>query len=148
MKKLGTFILCAIMLFLLPISVVSAAPDNTTLSLTPTYDASFDNNKGALYANGTPITISGDGVQTEVSWEGGSVIVPNSVRVFGGGVAGTNYENSNITMLGGSVKNIYGGGFSVDETLPANVNEAYITVVNGTVTAGVYGGGLLWKFNW
>lgn len=146
MKKIGIFFLCLLLSIFLPVSVVSAAPESATTSAdTPTFDASFDNNKGALYANGTPITISTDGTNTRISWEGGSVIVPSSVRVFGGGVADTNYVSSNITMVGGSVRNIFGGGLSIDETKPANVNDTQITIVNGTVTAGVYGGGLLYS---
>ncbi len=145
MRRIGSYILCALLAVFLPASVVYAAPDQAVTAAIPAFDASFDNNKGAFYANGTPVTISADGTQTRVSWAGGSILVPNTVRVFGGGTAGSIHDSSDITMTGGTVSHIYGGGFSVDETQPANVNRASIKITSGTVGSGVYGGGLLYS---
>lgn len=43
----------------------------------PIYDATYNNNAGAFYANGTPITIDKDSSNnTVVYWDGGSQVVP------------------------------------------------------------------------
>ena len=41
----------------------------------PVYDETYNNNQGAIYANGTSIVVSESEGQTFVSWNGGSQIV-------------------------------------------------------------------------
>lgn len=85
----------------------------------PVYDATYNNNAGAFYANGTPITINTDSSNnTVVYWDGGSQVVPSTVTIFGGGTNGTSYKSSNITMENGTVSLIYGGGISLNENEP------------------------------
>ncbi len=111
---------------------------------TPVYDASFNNNAGALYANGTSVIINENANgETVVSWDGGSQIVPETVSVFGGGQEGTNYTSSSITMNSGIVTALYGGGVSLDENQIASVGISNIIVNGGTVLSSVNGGGLL-----
>lgn len=112
----------------------------------PIYDATFNNNSGALYANGTPITINEDSSgNTVVTWEGGSQTVPETVYIFGGGKEGTSYISSNITMEDGTVRHIYGGGVSLTEKNPAKVGTSNITVNGGNITSTLYGGGLIYS---
>lgn len=143
MKKIGSIFLSIFLAFLSPVLVAHAA-GGTVTSAHPYYDASFDNNKGAFYANGTAVIITADNGLTRISWTGGSIIVPSTIRVFGGGTAGSFYNESDITMLGGTVSHIYGGGFSTDPVQPAKVTKASIKITDGTVAASVYGGGLLY----
>ncbi len=139
MKK---FIMAIIMV--VPFSLVSLM--NTVCAAdTPVYDATYNNNQGAFYANGTSVVIDEDAAgNTVVSWDGGSQIVPSTVSIFGGGVENTSYTSSNITMNGGTVAALYGGGVSLEPAQIATVGTANITVNGGTVLASVNGGGLLY----
>ena len=59
----------------------------------PIYDETYNNNQGAIYANGIPIIVSEEDGKTLVSWDGGSLTVPISVTIFGGGET----EDSTVT---------------------------------------------------
>lgn len=112
----------------------------------PVYDEAYNNNSGAFYANGTEITIDENASgETVISWNGGSQVVPKTVSVFGGGSNGTNYDSSNITMNGGTVTYLSGGGISLDEEKISSVTNAKITVNNGNVLVGVIGGGFVYS---
>ena len=111
---------------------------------TPVYDGTFNGGKGALFANGTSITISEVSGDTVVSWDGGSQIVPPTVRIFGGGTNGTSFSSSQITMESGTVNVIYGGGFSTNSNQIATINEANVVFEGGTVSGSIYCGGLLY----
>ncbi len=112
---------------------------------TPIYDATFDDNAGALFANGTPVVIDEDSSgNTVVSWDGGSQIIPSTASVFGGGREGTSYTSSSIIMNGGILGALYGGGASLDGNQVANIGTSNIAVNGGTVLASVNGGGLLY----
>lgn len=133
-----------IMLMVLSLSLVGVL-SFVRAATTPEYDPTFNNNAGALYANGTSVTIDEDVAgNTVVSWNGESQVVPSTVSVFGGGREGTNYDSSNITMNGGTVLNIYGGGASLDGDQIATVGTSNIIVNDGTVLQTVNGGGLLY----
>lgn len=113
-------------------------------------EPSFDENTGYIlngtqkcfFANGTPISIEArdDGQSgATIFWEGGTkhVDVPNDINVFGGSHATTdNHDSTEITMNGGTVKNIFGGGLHESSVTTSNV-----TVNDGTVTGSVVGGG-------
>lgn len=92
----------------------------------------------SVYANGTAVTIEArtDGVDGAViKWDGGEVTVPAAVDVFAGAHNGDVDEGS-ITMNGGRVYGIYGGGFHQGIT-----GKTKIVINNGTVTT-VMGGGM------
>lgn len=94
--------------------------------------------ENSVYANGTPITIEErtDGVEGAlIKWEGGEVAVPVAVDVFAGSHNG-DVEEGSITMNGGKVTGIYGGGFHQGIT-----KKTKIVINNGTVTT-VMGGGM------
>lgn len=113
---------------------------------TPMYDATFNNNQGAFFANGTPITIT-EGTTTDtvlITWISDSLEVPSTTRIFGGGIAGTNYETSNVTLESGNVSFIYGGGFSTNSGDIATVETTNVVINGGSVTTSLYGGGLLY----
>lgn len=137
-KKVGIIMLVALCAFLMPVFVFAADA--------PVYDSTFNNGEGAFFANGTPITIAEnkDG-NTTVTWNGGSQIVPNTVTVFGGGSNGQKYQDSNITMDSGTVKDIYGGGMGLSEENATTVENSNITINGGVVTDDVAGGGLLYS---
>lgn len=111
----------------------------------PIYDATFNNNQGAFFANGTDITIDiNDDNNTIISWQDGNQIVPPTVTVFGGGNEGTSYESSNITMNSGEVTRIVGGGLSTNSESIAKVENSNITINGGIVSLGISGGGFLY----
>ncbi len=138
MKKIIYLGIILFGLFILTTSPVYAADE-------PYYDSSYNNNAGAFYAKGTDITIEEVGSKTEVQWVGGSQEVPKSVTIFGGGPQETNYEKSNITMNGGNVFCVVGGGISTQEQSVAVVESTNITINGGTVSGNVVGGGYLYS---
>lgn len=140
MKKILCLITIMCLLVMATVSIKVHA-----VSAEPTYDASFNLNKGAFYANGTDITISQDGENTVIRWSNGSQEVPKTVSVFGGGSEGTSYESSNIVMEGGTVSYIYGGGLSLNSNNISNVTTSNIQVNDGTVLQVVFGGGFLYS---
>ena len=106
----------------------------------PIYDETYNNNQGAIYANGTPIIVSEENGKTVVSWENGSQIVPNSVTIFGGGNGG-NFASSSIVMNGGTVQNLVGGGIGFTEENSSYVSNTKIIINSGNVTNAIVGGG-------
>ncbi len=129
MKK-NILILC--LLFLIPIKV-------TAIDKKPTIEGNI------VYANGYAITIKErkDGLDgATISWNNGSFNVDDSAIIFGGGKPIESYVGSNITMTGGTVSTIYGGGNGTVNT-NSDVGTSYITIDGGVVTNAVYGGGRL-----
>ncbi len=127
MKK-NILILC--LLFLIPIKV-------TAIDKKPTIEGNI------VYANGYAITIKErkDGLDgATISWNNGSFNVDDSAIIFGGGKPIESYVGSNITMTGGTVSTIYGGGNGTVNT-NSDVGTSYITIDGGVVTNAVYGGG-------
>lgn len=106
----------------------------------PIYDETYNNNQGAIYANGTSIIVSEEDSKTVVSWNGGSQIVPNTVSIFGGGNGG-NFNSSSITMNGGTVQNLVGGGIGFTEENSSFVSNTKIIINGGNVTNAIIGGG-------
>ena len=107
---------------------------------TPSYDATYNSNNGAFFANGTPIVISEVDGNTVITWDGGSQVVPNTVSVFGGGVGG-NYDSTQITMESGTIQNLIGGGIGYTPDNSSNVINTNITISGGTITNAVTGSG-------
>lgn len=97
-----------VLILILALSFVFNVTSSSRAATTPIYDETYNNNQGALFANGTPIVISELEGKTIVTWDNGNVVVPDSVSIFGGGV-GAQYTSSQITMNGGTVQNIIGG---------------------------------------
>lgn len=126
MKKKLLFLMAAIALFV-P-SVMAAS--------TPEYDADVK----ALFANGTPITIEArtDGVDGAlVKWDGGEKLLAATDSVFGGSHASdTKLDTTSITMNGGTLKNVFGGGLH-----KSHVGTANVTINGGKVTGKTQGGG-------
>lgn len=106
----------------------------------PIYDETYNNNQGAIYANGTPITVLEKSGKTLVSWKNGSQIVPYSVKIFGGGNGG-NFASSSITMNGGTVQNLIGGGIGFTEDTSSFVSNTKIIINSGNVINAIVGGG-------
>lgn len=111
----------------------------------PYYDKTYNNNAGAFYAKGTDITIEEIDSKTVVKWLGGSQEVPKSVTIFGGGQQDTSYSSSNITMNGGNIFCLVGGGISTQKDNSAIVENAKITVNGGNISGNVVGGGYLYS---
>lgn len=110
---------------------------------TPTYDPDdgyvLNGSQKCFFANGTPITISSraDGIAgATISWEGGSTNVPSDVNVFGAAHADPATYDTKITMNGGTVKNIFGGGLH-----ESYVGTSEVIVNAGTVTGSITAGG-------
>ena len=125
--------------------VVLVVPSSATE--TPNYDPNYNNNSGAFYAKGTPITISQNPQSEEgavITWNNENVTVPKTVTIFGGGSKGESYDSSNITMEGGEIFSVVGGGISTEQGSTSTVQNASITINGGTVSANVVGGGYLY----
>ncbi len=134
MKKKLLFLVAAFALFVPSVLAASA----------PKYDLEIDygsGNKGVqFFANGTPITIEArtDGVAGAlIKWDGGELKVNEYSSVFGGShESDTKLDTTSITMNGGTLKNVFGGGLH-----KSHVGTATITINDGKVTGGVNGGG-------
>lgn len=127
MKKKLLFAIAACALFL-PATVFAAAD--------PTYKAEVK----AVFANGTPITVEErtDGeAGALIKWEGGELAVPANTSVFGGSHDNaTKVESTSITVNGGTLYNIFGGGLH-----KSYVGTARVTVTGGTINGNIHGGG-------
>lgn len=126
-KKLFMFVLFAFGLLLVP-GVDAAAKE-------PVYEKG----NNLFFANGTAITIKAradEEAGATITWDGGSVDVSEGVSVFGGSHNSDEVvESASITMYGGTVRNIVGGG--LHKSVTKNVT---ITMFDGTVTS-IQGGG-------
>lgn len=133
MKKKVLFFVTALVASAFFVPNVHAASD-------PVYYENFANNKEIFLANGTPITIEErtDSVEGAlITWEGGQQLVTGEVGVFGGYHDDTTEKvDTSITMNGGTVRNIIGGGLHASE-----VGNAKITLNGGTIKVAIYGGG-------
>ena len=100
----------------------------------------------SVYANGTPITIEArtDGQEGAIiKWDGGQENVIARTSVFAGAHNSNEImENASITMNGGTIKNIWGGGEH-----KSIVEKVTITLNNGTVTGAIMGGGMRYGDN-
>lgn len=133
MKKKLLFVIVACAFFL-PATVFAAkapeyVPDDTS-----------------FYANGTPITIEArtDGQEGAlIKWDGGEQNVAANTSVFAGAHNSNEImENASITMNGGTINNIFGGGEH-----KSIVEKVTITLNNGTVTGDITGGGMRYGTN-
>lgn len=126
MKRKLLFLMAAVALFVPSVMAASA----------PTYDTDVK----ALFANGTPITIEArtDGVDGAlVKWDGGEKLLAATDSVFGGSHASdTKLDTTSITMNGGTLKNVFGGGLH-----KSHVGTANVTINGGKVTGKTQGGG-------
>lgn len=128
------------LLFIIGLVAAALFAPNAYAKSDPIYYENFANNKEIFFANGTPITIEErtDGVEGAlIKWDGGQQLVTSEVGVFGGYHNNTaDKVDTSITMNGGTVRNIIGGGLHASE-----VGTAEITLNGGTVAVAIYGGG-------
>lgn len=128
------------LLFITGLFAVALFAPNAYAKADPVYYENFANNKEIFLANGTPITIEAteeEGYDAVIKWDGGQQLVTKEVGVFGGYHNDTTEKvDTSITMNGGTVRNIIGGGLHASE-----VGTAEITLNGGTVTVAIYGGG-------
>ncbi|WP_170253970.1 Ig-like domain-containing protein [Acetobacterium paludosum] len=123
----------------------------------------LDQASNSFYANGMPVRISAvqeDKYATVITWKGGSVTLPDVYRlavtdgaantdgkkysIFGGAKDGA-VDTSSISMNGGTVDTIYGGGYGTSLDKSADVTSfAAMDINGGTVTNCVYGGAKLY----
>ena len=104
-----------------------------------------------VYANGTPITIeAGSSSSTASVWymDGSTKTyvaqdVENAV-IYGGCNGESLDSDTNITMTGGSVYAIYGGGIYVNDASKSYVNNVNISISGGTVSYGVFASNRNW----
>lgn len=132
----------------LPATANAEEPDASVQEDT-NYAPSMEGN--IFYAKGIPVTITsipdknekdgalvswaaGKSEDSATTWEAGSMEIASDTIVYGGGYEGT-YEETSITMDGGTVGAVYGGG--VHDT----VTSTSVVLNGGTVTGEVFGGG-------
>ena len=128
------------LLFIAGIFAVALFAPNANAASAPKYYENFANSKEIFFANGTPITIE-ERTDSQpgalIKWEGGEQLVTEEVGVFGGYHDDTTEKvDTSITMNGGTVRNIIGGGLHASE-----VGKATITLNGGTIKVAIYGGG-------
>lgn len=92
--------------------------------------------KEFIFANGTPITIMGreDGIEgAKITFDGGEFLVSKNAYVFGGCHNDETFVNSSISVIGGVVKNIFGGGLHKSHTVKSKIvmTGGKATSVNG-----------------
>ena len=125
----------------------------TALAATVTIDTSGQN----VYANGNAVTVSaGSGAGTTVVTSddgttayqdtlGGAITgTPNvnGYNIYGGSLNAT-VASTDVTIAGGTVNNVYGGGHdTTNNGTNANVTgDTSVAITGGTVNGDVYGGG-------
>lgn len=136
MKKKMMKVLVLFVLILMP-GMVHAAEKSE-----PVYNSTGE--FPTFYANGTAITISEniDGNGAVITYGSKTIKVSERTTVYGGGVAGTSFDTSSITMNGGTVASIIGGGEGTP-TEAANVGSVTIKIAGGTVAPFVSGKSLV-----
>lgn len=133
--------------FLLSANVgASYAQDTTQSAFTEKEITKTDlkGNKG-LFANGNAITIeAGSDGKTKVTATGSNEVkeIDGSQYIIFGGKYDDDCETTNITMKGGSVKAIVGGGYGTTKENSADVSgTTTINITGGTITNMLIGGG-------
>lgn len=125
MKKKLLFLVAAFALFV-P-SVLAAEPN-------------YDESVKAFFANGTPVTVEArtdghDGAL--IKWDGGEKAVPADTSVFGGShESDEKLESTNVTVNGGSLHNVFGGGLH-----KSSVGNSLVIINGGKFTGFIQGGG-------
>lgn len=125
MKKKILFLMAAFALFV-P-SVMAAEPN-------------YDESVKAFFANGTPVTVEArtdghDGAL--IKWDGGEKAVPADTSVFGGShESDEKLESTNVTVNGGSLHNVFGGGLH-----KSSVGNSLVIINGGKFTGFIQGGG-------
>jgi len=138
-KSLKLFILgfaffCfAILLMNTQVSAASSANSGEPMY----YNGTLVAGKEYFFANGVEITIEAPttGEGAVIKWEGGSRQVGKEAYIFGGMHDDNTEVSTKITMNGGTVKNIFGGGLHLSNTKESNV------IINGGIVTSVMGGG-------
>lgn len=130
-KKILSFLLSGVFALILPVCANAATP---TIETDHVKDG-----KTNFFANGTPITIEArtDGVAgAKIIWNGGEQLVDAKTYVFGGSHdSDAIIDETNITINGGTLKSVFGGGLHKSTVKKSNIT------VNGGVIEGVNGGG-------
>lgn len=125
MKKKLLFLVAAFALFV-P-SVLAAEPN-------------YDESVKAFFANGTPVTVEArtDGQDGAlIKWNGGEKAVPADTSVFGGShESDEKLESTNVTVNGGSLHNVFGGGLH-----KSSVGNSLVIINGGKFTGFIQGGG-------
>lgn len=95
-------------------------------------------------SGGVAENVYGGGLGASTSMEAGTVVnVSNGTinnNVYGGGEEGTVTGNTNVTVSGGTMKNVFGAGKGGNTTAQVS-GQTFVTVSGGTVSESVYGGG-------
>ena len=132
MKKMFYFVFAFVATLLFVPSVSALAPE---------YNLQMGTEKKEVFlANGNAITITADPDNANgaiITWADGSQKVTKAVTIFGGAHdSEEELASTSITMNGGIVKNIMGGGLHV-----SGVDTANIVINGGKVTGSIMGGG-------
>lgn len=124
-KKLSILLIAIAFILILAGSVNAATPTVETI-----------NGREMFFANGTPITIEANGTGALIKWEGDQKEVSSAAYIFGGMHDNNTEVNSSITMNGGNVKAVMGGGLHECNTKKSTV------IINGGTINSVTGGGV------
>lgn len=102
---------------------------------------------GVLYvfANGNAVTVSAtDDNNTKIAVsESDFLVCPNTTAVYlYGGSKDASVTSTSITMTGGQLARIYGGGYASSDGVVANVNTATINITGGEISDALTLGGV------
>lgn len=118
----------------------------------PSYSTNENFNGKWFFANGTEVEITAiDGQEcaesytavAKYTWNGGEkkVCLTSDTNVFGGSEGKSNLLNSKITMTGGKINSILGGGYSNDKDNVSKVANVEIYVEDAILNNSTYAGG-------
>jgi len=124
-KKLTILLIAVAFILILAGSVNAATPTVETV-----------NGKDYFFANGTPITIEELTGGALIKWADDEWAVGSDAIIFGGMHNNDTEVNSSITMNGGTVKHIIGGGLHLSNTKTSTV------IINGGTMTSASGGGI------
>ena len=119
-------------------SVITATAINSALAKTDEPTSIQTSKCLYFFANGTPITITEreDGQPgATVTWENGSMDLASNANVFGGRHDDDTLTNTSVTMVGGKLASINGGGLHKSHTVISKV------VMTGGCVSDIRGGG-------
>ncbi|RHJ82425.1 hypothetical protein DW103_09705 [Parabacteroides sp. AM08-6] len=128
--------------------------DNTNPKMTHETTGTGNDQREVVYANGNPVTVKAngaEGVTIECEGEDPLSFEDGSIVILYGGKKNLPVTQSTITMTGGVLRNLYGGGngelvaagATKDESTYANVTgPTKITITGGSITNLLVAGGL------
>lgn len=111
----------------------SGTVNNSNITMT---DGTTENVFGGGFGQNTNIGTTATPGSSTVNISGGTI----NNNVYGGGEEGKVNGNADVTVSGGTMKNVFGAGKGGTTTAQVS-GQTFVTVSGGTISESVYGGG-------